>query len=126
MDGIPKIPVIPQAAPPPPPQPPPPPPERPKSIRQGGNVVAANRLGDCKPVYPPLARQARVQGTVRFSAVIGIDGAVRQLKVVSGHPLLVEAARQAMLACRYRPTLLNGEPVEVVVYPMDVNFILAQ
>lgn len=75
------------------------------------------------PVYPPLARQARVSGSVRLIAIIGRDGTVQQLQVVSGHPLLIGAAVEAVRQWLYHPTLLNGEPVEVIC-PIDVNFTL--
>jgi protein TonB len=77
------------------------------------------------PVYPPLARQARIQGTVRFTAVIGKDGTIQNLKLVSGHPLLVPAAGEAVKQWVYKPTLLAGEPVEVLT-EIDVNFTLTQ
>ncbi|HZU29186.1 MAG TPA: energy transducer TonB [Bryobacteraceae bacterium] len=114
---------VPTAAPPPPP----PPPEKPKTpqrIRVGGNVQAANLIRKVMPVYPPLAKQARIQGTVRFTAIIGKDGTIQNLQLVSGHPLLVEAARQAVSQWVYKPTMLNGEPVEVVTQ-IDVNFSLS-
>ena len=63
------------------------------------------------PQYPPLALQARVQGTVVFQAVIGKDGSVQELHVLSGHPLLVKAATDAVRNWRYKPFYLNGEPV---------------
>jgi protein TonB len=78
-----------------------------------------------KPPYPPLARQARIQGTVKFNAVIGKDGRIQNLTLVSGHPLLVAAAQQAVQQWVYRPTLLNGEPVDVIT-TIDVNFTLNQ
>jgi len=117
---------IPSAAPPPPP----PPkvvekPKTPSSIRVGGNVQAANILRQPKPPYPPLARQARIQGTVRFNAVIGKDGHIQNLQLVSGHPLLVVAATQAVEQWVYKPTLLNGEAVDVIT-TIDVNFTLNQ
>ena len=77
------------------------------------------------PTYPPLAKQARIQGTVRFNAVIGKDGTIQNLTVVSGHPLLVPAATDAVKQWVYKPTLLNGEPVEVITQ-IDVNFTLSQ
>jgi protein TonB len=110
----------PTAAPPPPPPPKAPTPTR---IRVGGNVQAANLTRQVKPVYPALAKQARIQGTVELSAIIGKDGRVQDLKVVRGHPLLVPAAIQAVRDWEYRPTLLNGEPVEVAT-TIDVNFTL--
>jgi len=77
------------------------------------------------PDYPPLARMARVQGTVRLEAVISTDGRIQNLRVLTGHPLLVNAALEAVARWRYQPTLLNGEPVEVVT-EIDVNFTLAE
>jgi protein TonB len=111
---------VPSAAPPPPP---PPKPVTPQRIRVGGNVQAANLINQVKPNYPPLAKQARIQGTVELSAVIGKDGRVQDLKVVRGHPLLVQAALDAVKNWIYRPTMLNGEPVEVST-TIDVNFTL--
>ncbi len=117
---------VPTAAPPPPP---PvkeaPKPVTPKQIRVGGQVQAAKLIRQPKPVYPPLAKQARIQGTVRFNAVIGKDGTIQNLQMVSGHPLLVQAATDAVRQWVYQPTLLNGEPVEVVTQ-IDVNFTLSQ
>ena len=77
------------------------------------------------PTYPPLAKQARIQGTVRFTAIIGKDGTIQNLQLVSGHPLLVPAAQDAVKQWVYKPTLLNGEPVEVITQ-IDVNFTLSQ
>jgi len=75
------------------------------------------------PASPPLARQVRIQGTVKLEGVIGKDGTVQELKVVSGHPLLIQAALDAVRNWRYRPTMLNGQPVEVIT-TIDVNFTL--
>jgi len=112
--------------------PPPPPPkvevQKPKEIqriRVGGNVQQAKLIYGPKPVYPPLAKQARIQGVVRLTAVIGTDGTIQNLQVVSGHPLLIPAALEAVKQWRYQPTLLNGEPVEVITQ-IDVNFTLTQ
>jgi len=113
------------APPPPPPVKEAPKPVTPKQIRVGGNVQAAKLVAQPKPSYPPLARQARIQGVVRFNAVIGRDGAIANLTLVSGHPLLVPSATEAVRQWRYQPTLLNGEPVEVVTQ-IDVNFTLSQ
>ena len=114
---------VPSAAPPPPPK------EVvkviPKSIRVGGNVQAAKLVRQPKPAYPPLAKQARIQGTVRFNAVIGKDGTIQNLTLVSGHPLLIPSAQDAVRQWVYQPTTLNGEPVEVVT-TIDVNFTLSQ
>ena len=74
------------------------------------------------PVYPPLA-EARIRGVVRLSVVIGADGRVENVGVVSGHPLLVPAAVEAVRQWIYQPTLLNGRPVQVIT-TVDVNFEL--
>jgi len=95
----------------------------PGSIRISGSVAASNLESQVSPVYPPLARQARIQGTVKFDAVIGKDGHVANLTLVSGHPLLVAAAQQAVQQWIYRPTLVNGQPTPVVT-TIDVNFTL--
>jgi periplasmic protein TonB len=103
-----------------------PPPRPPVSrITRGGNVQAAMLLNKVAPLYPPLARQTRISGTVRLHAIIAKDGTIQQLEVISGHPLLVQAALDAVRQWRYRPTLLNGEPVEVDT-TIDVIFSLNQ
>jgi len=106
-----------------PPAPPPSPPVTVQRIRVGGGVQEANLIHKVDPVYPPLALQARIQGTVRFTAIVDRDGRIQNLQLLSGHPLLVEAARNATTQWEYRPTLLNGSPVEVVTQ-VDVNFAL--
>ncbi len=102
---------------------PPPPKEAPKRVRVGGQVQAARLVNRPTPIYPALARQARIQGVVRLHAVIAKDGSVVELQVLSGHPLLVQAALDAVRQWKYQPTLLNGEPVEVDT-TIDVNFVL--
>jgi len=114
----------PDVAPPPPPPVKKAPPPTPKRIRVGGSVQRANLINQPRPVYPPLARQARIQGTVKLTAIISKDGTIQKLEVLSGHPLLIPAALQAVKEWRYKPTLLNGEPVEVVTQ-VDVNFTLS-
>jgi periplasmic protein TonB len=101
--------------------PPPPPPSTPERI--SGLIMAAKLIYQPKPVYPPLARQARIQGTVRLQAVISRDGAIENLTVVSGHPLLIRAALDAVQQWRYEPMMLNGAPVEVET-TIEVNFVL--
>lgn len=93
------------------------------SIRVGGNVQQTNLLTQVVPEYPPLARESRIQGTVRFNATIGPDGHVENLQLVSGHPLLVASAMKAVNQWTYKPTLLNGNPARVVT-TIDVNFTL--
>lgn len=104
-----------------------PPPPRPaqQRIRQGGAVQAAKLINRVQPVYPPLARQTRISGTVRLHAIIAKDGSIKELEVMSGHPLLVRAAMDAVQQWKYQPTLLNGEPVEVDT-TIDVIFSLNQ
>jgi protein TonB len=118
---------VPQVAPPPPPpvKKEEPKPVTPQRIRVGGNVQLALLIRQPKPVYPPLAKQARISGTVKLNAIIAKDGTIMNLSVISGHPLLVPAAMAAVKEWAYRPTLLNGEPVEVVTQ-IDVNFTLSQ
>jgi|SRR5579863_260050 len=104
---------------------PPPPKASLKRVTVGGNVQAARLINKVQPLYPPLARQTRISGTVKLHAIIGKDGTVQRLEVQSGHPLLVQAAQDAVRQWRYQPTLLNGEPVEVDT-EIDVIFSLAQ
>lgn len=95
----------------------------PQRIRVGGNVQSANLIRKVAPVYPPLAKQARIQGVVHLATTIAADGTVQNIEVISGHPLLVPAAMEAVKQWLYRPTLLNGNPVEVITQ-VDVNFTL--
>jgi TonB family protein len=94
-------------------------------IRVGGNVQASNLIKKVTPMYPPLAKQARIQGTVQFTALIGADGSIQSLQLVSGHPLLVPSAQDAVKQWMYKPTLLNGNPVEVITQ-IDVNYTLSE
>ena len=114
---------IPVAAPPPPPPVKAAAPAAPQRIRVGGNVQEARLSKKVVPTYPPLARSARISGVVRFNAVIGTDGRIQNLQLVTGHPLLVPSAQSAVSQWVYQPTLLNGEPVEVMTQ-IDVNFTL--
>ncbi len=97
----------------------------PQRIRVGGNAAALNLEEKVTPKYPPDAKAARVQGVVRMTALIGKDGHVLRLEVVSGHPMLVPSAMEAVKQWVYRPTLLNGNPVEVITQ-IDVNYTLSQ
>ena len=90
-------------------------------IRVGGGVQKAKLVQQAAPVYPPLATEARISGTVRLNVIIGKDGTVLNVTVSSGHPLLVPAAMEAVKQWVYQPTLLNGQPVEVVTQ-VEVNF----
>ena len=94
-------------------------------LRVGGKVQAAKIVHQVTPVYRPLAKQARISGIVRFEAVISRSGMIESLQVMSGHPLLTQAALDAVRQWVYQPTLLNGQPVEVVTQ-IEVNFKLAE
>jgi periplasmic protein TonB len=94
-----------------------------KKLRVSAGVVEANKLSAPKPVYPPLAKQAHIQGTVVLAATISKAGSIENLQVVSGHPMLRQAALDAVRNWKYKPTYLNGEPVEVET-TINVNFSL--
>ncbi len=93
-------------------------------IRVSSGVTQGMVIKKVDPVYPAIAKTARVQGTVILAAVIGKDGAIQNLHVVSGHPLLQGAAMDAVKQWRYKPYILNGEPVEVDTQ-VEVHFTLA-
>lgn len=95
-----------------------------KVYRIGGQVLEAQILTRVMPVYPPLARAARISGTVELLGVIDRQGRVQKLQVISGHPLLAQAALNAVQQWIYRPTQLNGEAVEVTA-PIKVTFSLS-
>ena len=102
-------------------------PQKPKSlapVRVGGAVQASKIINQARPEYPPLAKSARVSGVVTLQATISREGAIRNLQVMSGHPLLVPSALAAVQRWTYSPTLLNGEPVEVITQ-IEVHFTLA-
>jgi len=87
-------------------------------------MMEGNLMHRVQPLYPPLARQARIQGQVVIRAVISRNGMIENLQVLSGHPMLVQAAIDAVKQWRYRPYFLNGEPVEVETQ-VTVNFLLS-
>ncbi|MGA3096634.1 MAG: M56 family metallopeptidase [Bryobacteraceae bacterium] len=95
----------------------------PTRIRVGGAVQTARLVKNVAPVYPPLAKQARIQGTVVMDVVIAKDGTVQNVTVVNGHALLIQAAMDAVRQWQYHPTMLNGEPVEVNTQ-VEVQFAL--
>jgi periplasmic protein TonB len=110
----------------------PPPPPKPKVDKQpsvpvpvGGDVQMAKVIRKVIPEYPPLARSARISGVVRLIGIIGKDGTIQNLQLVSGHPLLARAAMEAVQQWVYKPTLLNGNPVEVIA-PIEVRFTLGR
>jgi periplasmic protein TonB len=96
----------------------------PQRVRVSAGVTSGLLIRKVNPVYPPLARQARISGTVVLRAVISKDGAIENLQLISGHPMLAPAAIDAVKQWKYKPYLLNGEPVEVDT-EVQVNFTLA-
>lgn len=96
---------------------------RPPSVIRRSHLDEGQIIRKIQPVYPAIARQTRTQGPVTLEALIGRDGRIEQLKAVSGHPLLITAAIDAVQQWRYRPYLLNGSPVEVQT-TITVNFYL--
>jgi TonB family protein len=102
------------------------PPGTPQRIRVGGHVVAANLIHQVKPVYPESARDAGIEGTVHLQGVIGADGTLAIVRIIrSNNADLTAAALESVKQWRYRPTQLNGEPVEVLT-DIDVEFKLQQ
>lgn len=88
------------------------------------HLMEANLIHRVQPEYPPLAKAARIQGEVVLRAVISKTGAIENLRVLSGHPMLVRAAVDAVQQWLYRPYVLNGEPVEVETQ-VTVKFVLS-
>jgi len=122
------------ASPPLPPPPPPPaaivapPPPKPVApaapVRVGGDVREPKAVKVVPPIYPKLALKARIHGKVVLEATLTAEGTVDAIRVVSGHPMLIQAAVDAVKEWRYEPTYLNGEPVPVI-FNATVNFELA-
>jgi protein TonB len=96
----------------------------PQRVRVSQGVTEGLLLHQVKPTYPPLARQARIQGQVVLEAIIAKDGTIQNLRLVQGHPMLAPSAIEAVKQWRYKPYILNGEPVEVST-TITVNFTLA-
>jgi len=90
------------------------------AIRVGGAIQAQNLVEAPAPIYPPLAKAAKVQGTVMLQIRIGTDGHVTDATLISGHPLLVNAAIDAAKLYIYKPTMLNNHPTEVLT---DVEIV---
>ena len=97
----------------------------PKRIRVPAGMAEGNLVYDVAPKYPPEAGRAQIEGTVVLLAVIGKDGTVEDVRVKSGLPILAQAAIEAVKQWRYRPYLLNGEPVEVDSQ-ITINFTLSR
>ena len=96
----------------------------PQRVRMSQGVTSGLLLNKVEPAYPAIARAARIQGNVVLTAIIDKEGTIRDLQLVSGHPMLVPAAIEAVRQWRYRPYLLNGQPVEVET-TVTVIFVLA-
>jgi protein TonB len=94
---------------------------KPRMVNVG--VMDASLVHRVQPEYPAIARKIRLSGTVVLRAVIATDGEVHEIEILSGNPILAEAARAAVRQWRYRPTLLNGQAVEVETQ-ITVNFVL--
>jgi len=111
MAGMGSAPVVTKAAPPKPAGP----------VKVSGGVIAGNAISKPEPTYPAIARAAHVQGTVILHAIISKTGTIQNLTVVSGPPMLQQAAIDGVSRWRYKPYLLNGEPVDVET-TIQVNF----
>ena len=98
---------------------------RPPAFLVGGAVQQSKLISQPRPVYPPEAKAAGVQGVVRLKATIATDGTIKNLELIEGHPLLAPAAMDAVKQWVYEPTLLAGNPVEVITQ-IDVNYTLSQ
>src|SRR6516164_7515852 len=96
----------------------------PQRVRVSQGVTQGLLIRKVQPNYPPLARQARIQGSVLLQAEISKDGAIENLRLISGHPMLAPAAIEAVKQWRYKPYMLNGEPVAVETQ-VQVNFTLS-
>ncbi len=96
----------------------------PQRVRVSQGVSTGLLIRKVQPNYPPLARQARIQGTVVLQAEISKEGTIQNLQLISGHPMLAPSAIEAVKQWRYRPYLLNGEPVAVETQVV-VNFSLS-
>lgn len=96
----------------------------PQRVRVSQGVSQGLLVKRIQPNYPPLARQARIQGQVLLQAEISKDGSIQNLRLISGHPMLAPAAIEAVKQWKYKPYLLNGEPVEVETQ-VQVNFTLS-
>ena len=102
----------------------PPPPAAPAHPLRISHWAEGNLIYRVQPVYPALARQARIQGPVQLRAIVSKAGTIERLTVESGHPMLVKAAVDAVQQWRYRPYLLNEEPIEIET-EITVNFVLS-
>ena len=103
--------------------PPPPPAAAKKPIRVASTLQTSKLIRRITPDYPPLAKQARVEGMVMLQVLVDETGNISEINIIRGHPLLVQAAVDAVKEWKYSPTLLNDEPVAVIA-TVTVNFVL--
>jgi Gram-negative bacterial TonB protein C-terminal len=94
--------------------------EQSRSLTPDGGLILINSV---QPVYPPLARESRVEGKVRFAAVVGVDGRVEELKLIEGNPLLVPATREAALQWTFTKPTAQGKPIKAKMQ-VEANFRL--
>ncbi len=94
-----------------------------QKVRVSQGVLQGNAISQPKPIYPAIAKSARISGSVVLAATIGKSGNIENLRLVNGHPMLVPAAMDAVRQWRYKPYLLNGDPVEVET-SITVNFTI--
>jgi protein TonB len=99
--------------------------EQTQRVRVGGAIKEPKKIKDVKPAYPEDAKNAGIQGIIILESVIGTDGSVQEAKVLRSVPQLDKAALDAVMQWRYTPTLLNGEPVELIM-TVTVTFTLTQ
>jgi TonB family protein len=105
--------------------PPPPPPAPVTPVRVGSPIAGNNLIRQVPPIYPQAARDSRIQGAVVLEAQVNKDGLVDNLRMISGHPLLAQAAIDAVRQWTYKPMLVNGQPIDFVT-TVTVNFALTQ
>jgi protein TonB len=96
-----------------------------QTIRIGGTITLANLQQSLPPIYPPEAKAAGVQGTVKLQILIGSDGHVKETTTISGDPQLINAATDAARQYVYKPTMLNGQAAQVLT-EVDIVFRLTQ
>jgi periplasmic protein TonB len=103
--------------------PPPPPPPPPQAVRVGGDIKEPKKIKHVPPVYPAIAKAAKVSAVVILEATISKEGSVKDIKVLRGHPMLDQAAIDAVQQWTYTPTTLNGQAVDIIM-TVTVNFTL--
>jgi periplasmic protein TonB len=95
----------------------------PQTVHVGGDVKPPVKIKDAKPAYPAAALQQRIQGVVMIEATIGTDGKVKDTKVVRANPVLADAAVAAVRAWEFKPTVIDGHPVQLIM-TIPINFVL--